>query len=101
MTYLFNDKAAHAVSDEYNLRLQKVRQANGSIQMLCSPCFCECQVHSQFPLAMQERSRESRARFLSFRSNLLCSQSSKLGRSRTLDLEKAILWANSGIYWEI
>lgn len=50
---------------------------------------------------MQERSHESRAHFLSFRSNLLCSQSSKYGRNRTLDLEKAILWARSGIDWEI
>ncbi len=48
---------------------------------------------------MRERSRESRALFLSFRSNLLCSQSSRLGRSRTLDLGKATPWANNGIDW--
>lgn len=50
---------------------------------------------------MQERNREPRARFLSFRSNLLCSQSSKSGRSRTLDFEEAIPWANNGIDWKI
>lgn len=45
---------------------------------------------------MQERSRGFQAHFLAFHSSLLCSQSSKLERSRTPGLETAILWANNG-----